>query len=365
MNIPLEMLGFGAAGFAVGSALVYGLMAARNRELALRLEMQARNDDALTHMIKAISAEALKSNNEQFLTLAQEKLANFQQQAGASLSEREKAIEQLVKPGSESLQKMDAKIADLEKKREGAYAQISEMVHNMREQHILLHNQTSSLTQALRAPTTRGHWGETQLTTILNFANLIDGVHYSRQVSAEGMRPDVAVKLPPDKVVLIDAKVPFHNYQSAMQPNVSDGEKNSLLEKHAADVRMHIKKLSEKEYTKGFNSFDWVVMFLPLEGLIQMAMDKDPGLMEFAWSKNVILATPVNLLALMRVVSFAHDQFKVNENAKEIVSLGETLYERVFIFAEHFRDMGRGLASALKAHDKAVGSFEGMLMPSL
>src|SRR5690606_27035350 len=132
-------------------------------------------------------------------------------------------------------QKMETKISDLEQKREGAYAQLKELVGNMKDQHVLLQNQTSSLVQTLRAPTTRGHWGETQLKTVLDFANLIEGVHYSRQVSAEGMRPDVVVQLPPNKVVLIDAKVPLHNYQSALQPNVSDDDKNALLVKHAAD----------------------------------------------------------------------------------------------------------------------------------
>ncbi len=365
MNIPFDVIGYLVTGGAVGAALVYGLMAGRNRELAARLAMQSRNDEALANMVKAISAEALKSNNEQFLTLAQEKLANFQQQAHSNLQEREKAIEQIVKPVNDTLHKMETKIADLEHKREGAYARLTEMVGQMREQHVQLQNQTSSLVQTLRAPTSRGHWGETQLKTVLDFANLIEGVHYSRQVSAEGMRPDVVVKLPPDKVVLLDAKAPFHNYQSAMQPNVSDAEKNALLEKHAADVRTHIKKLSDKEYASGFNSFDWVVMFLPLEGLVQMALDKQPDLMEYAWSRNVVLATPTNLLALMRTVSYAHDQFKINENAKEIASLGEDIYRRIHIFADHFAKMGNALASATDKYNQALGSLERNVMSSL
>lgn len=362
---PVEMLMYLGGGAVVGALAVYGLMAARTRELETRLKMQDETQGKLAETFAALSADALNRNNQQFLTLANENLQRFHQKADASLHEKQQAIEQLLKPVSETLSKMDGKIADLETKREGAYVELKTLVGSMKEQHQLLHMQTASLAQTLRAPTTRGHWGETQLKTVLDFANLIEGVHYSRQVSADGMRPDVAVQLPPDKVVLIDAKVPLHNYQAAMQAHISDDEKNALLVKHANDLRSHIKKLSEKDYTKGFNSFDWVVMFLPLEGLVQMALDKQPDLIEFAWSKNIILATPTNLLALMRTVSYAHDQFKVNENAREISKIAETLYQRISIFAEHFAKMGRGLESAVSNYNQALGSLERNVLSGL
>jgi DNA recombination protein RmuC len=179
------------------------------------------------------------------------------------------------------------------------------------------------------------------------------------------MRPDILVKLPPDKVLLIDAKVPMQNYLSAMQQDVTDEDKNIFLTKHALDFKNHIKALSSKDYTQGFNSFDWVVMFLPLEGLVQMAMDKEANLVEFAWQKNVIIATPTNLLGLMRTVSYAHDQFKVNENAREIARMGEELYGRIMTFAAHFSKMGRGLGTALDSYNDAVASLERNVMSSL
>lgn len=361
MSLPFDIVAL-VSGAALGGLAVYGLMTGRTSRLQGLLDAERQS---AADRFRALSADALRANNEQFLALARENLGAFQQHANASLAEREKAIQQLVAPVSETLQKMDGKIAELEQKRAGAYGELIQLVNNMRDQHVQLQNQTSTLVQTLRAPTTRGHYGETQLKTILDFANLVEGVHYSRQVSAEGMRPDVVVNLPPDKVVLIDAKVPMQNYQQAMQPGVSDADKNVFLEKHAADVRLHIKKLSDKDYTKNFNSFDWVVMFLPLEGLIQMAMDKQPDLMEFAWKQNVILATPMNLLALMRTVSYAHDQFKVNENAREISKIGEVLYQRVFIFAEHFEKIGRGMTTAMKSYNDAVGSFERNVLPAL
>lgn len=369
MNFPVEILPYLGGGAVIGALIVYGFMSARIRELNVRLDMEKQMHNSaqagLVDTFAALSADALNKNNEQFLTLANENLQRFHQKADASLLEKQTAIEQLLKPVSDTLQKMDVKIAEIETKREGAYAELKTVVNSMKEQHQALHHQTSSLTQALRAPTSRGQWGEMQLKTVLDFAGLVEGVHYTRQVSAAGMRPDVMVQLPPEKVLLIDAKVPMQNYLSAMQQDVNDADKNIFLTKHAQDLKNHIKTLSGKDYTQGFNSFDWVIMFVPLDGLIQMALDKQPDLIEFAWSKNVVLATPTNLLGLMRTVAYAHDQFKVNENAKEISKLAETLYQNVIIFGEHFAKVGRGLNMALNSYNGAVGSMERTVLNSL
>lgn len=338
-----------------GAAVVYAVMKARH----------GNTPHDLANMIKALSAEALQTNNREFLLLATENLKQFQQQAEQKLGEKQTAIDQMLKPVAETLQKMDGKISDLETKREGAYAELRSVVNAMKDQHVLLHKQTSSLVQTLRAPTSRGQWGEMQLKRVLDFSGLLEGIHYTRQASATGMRPDMLIQLPPDKVLLLDAKVPMQNYLSAMQEGVSDEDKNAYLVKHALDLKDHIKKLSAKEYTQGFNSFDWVILFLPLEGLIQMALDKQADLMEFAWQKNVILATPTNLLALMRTVSYAHDQFKVNENAREISKLGDELYKRILKFSEHIAKMGRGLSTALDSYNDAVGSLERNVFSSI
>lgn len=365
MDFSFETIAVFAAGIFCGSLAVYGIMAARLREMRVRLDVEKQMQANLADRFAALSAEALSRNNEQFLTLANENLQRFHQKADASLHEKQTAIAELLKPVADSLQKMDHKIADIETRREGAYAELKTLVGSMKEQHQLLQHQTSSLTQALRAPTSRGQWGEMQLKRVLDFSGLLEGVHYTRQPNVTGMRPDILVQLPPEKVLLIDSKVPMQNYLSAMQPDVSDSDKNLLLTKHANDLKAHIKALSAKEYTQGFNSFDWVVMFVPLDGLIQMAMDKMPDLVEYAWSRNVVLATPTNLLGLMRTVSYAHDQFKVNENAKEIASLAEVLYQRIQIFAEHFDKMGRGLSTALNSYNQAVGSLERNVMTGL
>jgi DNA recombination protein RmuC len=367
MAFPVESILYLISGGAVGALGVYGLMAGKQRELATRLELQS--DGKLAETFAALSLEALNKNNQQFLLLANENLQKFQQQADASLTEKHKAIETMMQPVSESLGKMDIKIAEIENKREGAYAELKTLVNAMKDQHVQLQHQTSSLAQALRAPTQRGQWGEMQLKRVLEFSGLLEGIHYSRQASSQtdtrGIRPDVMVHLPPDKVLLIDAKVPMHSYLSAMQNDVSDTDKNILLTKHAEDLKKHIKSLSAKEYATGFNSFDWVIMFVPLDGIIQMAMEKQPDLVEYAWNMNVILATPTNLLGLMRTVSYAHDQFKVSENAKEIAKIGETIYKRISIFASHMGKMGTSLNSAMDSYNKAIGSLERNVLSSL
>lgn len=365
MNISMDILLYVAGGASIGALLTYALMAAKKRELETRLAVQEASKDQLVETFKALSSDALQSNNQQFLLLATENLQRFQQQADNQLQQKQNAIAQMLQPVTETLQKMDGKIADIEQKREGAYVELKTLVNAMKDQHQQLQNQTSSLVQTLRAPTTRGQWGEMQLKRVLDFSGLLEGIHYTRQANVPGMRPDIIVQLPPEKVLLIDAKVPMQNYLSAMQADVTDEMKNALLTKHALDMKDHIKKLSAKDYTEGFNSFDWVVMFVPLDGLIQMAMDKHPDLVEFAWQKNVVLATPTNLLGLMRTVSYAHDQFKVNENAKEIAKLGETLYKRMIIFAEHLAKMGRGLNTAVDSYNEGVASLERNLLSSL
>ena len=365
MTPSMQIAIYLAGGASIGALITYALMAATQRELKTRLEMQTQTQDKLAETFKALSSDALQSNNQQFLTLATENLQRFQQQADSQLQQKQNAIAQLLQPVTETLQKMDGKIAEIETKREGAYVELKTLVGAMKDQHTQLQNQTSSLVQTLRAPTSRGQWGEMQLKRVLDFSGLLEGVHYDRQANVPGMRPDILVQLPPDKVLLIDAKVPMQNYLSAMQVDVTDEAKNVFLTKHAVDMKEHIKALSHKDYTQGFNSFDWVLMFVPLDGLIQMAMDKHPDLVEFAWQRNVVLATPTNLLGLMRTVSYAHDQFKVNENAKEIAKLGETLYKRMIIFAEHLSKMGRGLNTAVDSYNEAVASLERNLLSSL
>jgi DNA recombination protein RmuC len=260
---------------------------------------------------------------------------------------------------------METKIADLEQQRQHSYGELKTLVTVMAGDQRRLQQETASLVQALRAPTTRGQWGEMQLKRVLDMAGLLEGVHYQRQVTAGPKRPDIVVALPPDRELLIDAKVPMQAYLSSMQTDMPDAERAVLWARHAKDLKDHIKALSDKDYTSSFNSFDWVILFMPLDGLMQIALDHEPALMEFAWQKRVIIATPTSLLGLMRTIAYAHEQSKINDNAKEIAKLGETLYKRISIFMSHFNKMGDALNSAMNKYNDTVGSLERNVLPSL
>jgi DNA recombination protein RmuC len=366
ISIFVTSLLVGAAAL-VAAALTYLYMRGQQRVLETQIAMLNGGKNALADSFASLSREALTQNNAQFLALAKENLQQFQQKAELDLQNRQNEIGHIVKPVAETLQKMETKIADLEQQRQHSYGELKSLVGTMATDQQRLQSETASLVQALRAPTMRGQWGEMQLKTVLDMAGLREGVHYDHnQQGTEGrQRPDIVVKLPPDRVLLIDAKVPMQNYLNAMQNDVNDAERRVLHAKHAQDFKAHIDALSKKDYTASFQSFDWVILFIPLDSLMQIAMDYEPALVEYAWGKKVILATPTSLLGVMRTVAYAHDQFKVNEGAKEIAVLGETLYKRMGTFMSHMAKMGNALNTALDRYNDTVGSLERFVLPSL
>lgn len=365
-----------AATFA--AAMTYMAMRGTVRVLETRLQTQQDSHNEKLQLLEqakgqladrfaSLSADALAQNNDRFLTLAKENLQQFQQKAELDLQQRQNDINHVVKPVAETLQKMETKINDLEQQRQHSYGELKTLVGVMATDQQRLQQETSSLVQALRAPTMRGQWGEMQLKTVLDMAGLREGVHYdhNRQGTESRQRPDIVVKLPPDRVLLIDAKVPMQNYLNAMQNDVNDADRRVLYAKHAQDFKTHIDGLSKKDYTAAFQSFDWVILFVPLDSLMQTAMDYEPSLVEYAWNKRVVIATPTSLLGVMRTVAYAHEQFKVNENAKDIAKLGETLYKRMSVFMGHLTKMGDALNNALGKYNETVGSLERNVLPSL
>lgn len=366
------------AAAALAAAITYMAMRGNVRVLETRLQVQQDSHDEKLQLLEqakgqladrfaSLSADALAQNNDRFLTLAKENLQQFQQKAELDLQQRQNDISHVVKPVAETLQKMETKINDLEQQRQHSYGELKTLVGVMATDQRQLQQETSSLVQALRAPTMRGQWGEMQLKTVLDMAGLREGVHYdhNRQGTEGRQRPDIVVKLPPDRVLLIDAKVPMQNYLNAMQNDVNDADRRILHAKHAQDFKTHIDGLSKKDYTAAFQSFDWVILFVPLDSLMQIAMDYEPALVEYAWNKRVVIATPTSLLGVMRTVAYAHEQFKVNENAKDIAKLGETLYKRMSTFMGHLTKMGDALNNALGKYNETVGSLERNVLPSL
>ena len=321
----------------------------------------------LTDAFQNLASQALSRNNQQFLDLAKENLAKQQGEARGELEQRQQAIAALVKPLNEALGKVDAEVRRIEAAREQAYGTLTEQVRSMMTAQDRLQSETGKLVTALRRPEVRGNWGEVQLQRAVEFAGMVDFVDFRTQESVDTgdgkLRPDMVVKLPGDKRVVVDSKVPLDAYLAAIEAR-SEEERHAALVRHARQVREHVRKLSAKAYWDQFeNAPEFVVLFLPGEAIFSAALEQDPQLIEDSFQQSVLIVTPATLVALLKTVFYGWKQETLAANAMAISDAAKVLHERLRVFAGHLSGVGRGLNAALTKYNEAVGSFDARVLP--
>ena len=315
-----------------------------------------------------LSATALRANRDDFLKLAEQSFAQLHEKSSGDLAGRQQAIDSLVKPLRESLEKVDAKITELEQKRERAYGDLGRQLESLNSVQVRMNAETTKLSTALGSTRTAGTWGEVQLRRVVELADMTEHCDFSEQQvfsDEEGAsRPDLVVSLPGDIRIVVDAKAPTDSYREAAV-ETDPAQRALKLKEHAAKVRGHVEKLSRKDYWAklGALSPEFVVLFLPGDSFLSAAIESDPMIMDKAIAQKVLLATPMTLVALLKAVAYGWRQEAVSKSAEEVSRLGRELHDRMSVFSEHLGGAAKGLSAAVRSFNAAIGSFEQSLLP--
>jgi DNA recombination protein RmuC len=366
-------------GLALGALVAW--VASRSRVTRLEVELEHERQSAqeraellqqakeeLGASFRAASADALRASNESFLQLAKSEFAQLHTRASEDLGRRQEAVEHLVKPIRESLEKVGLEVKTLEQSRRQDYGSLTSQLRLLAETSERLRSETGTLVTALRAPAVRGRWGEMQLRNAVEAAGMLNYCDFLEQVTTRDedrlLRPDLVVKLSGGRHIVVDAKVPLQALIDAAEAR-DDAARTAALEDFRRHVRTHISKLSAKAYWAQFSPTpDFVVMFLPAESFFRTAIEQDPALLELQASQRVLIASPITLITLLQAVAVGWREEQIAESAREVNDRGRELYERLAVMTDHVVTLGKRLDGAVQAYNQTVGSLERRVLVS-
>jgi DNA recombination protein RmuC len=320
-------------------------------------------EEHLANSFRTLSNEALKSSREQFLSLAQETLKSQQEEAQGAFEKRHRAVEELIQPVAESLEKVQSRVGEMEAARENAYGSLLEQVKELAVSQASLNQETHRLTRALRQPSGHGQWGEIQLKRCVELAGMQEHCEFVPSDGQDNLRPDLVVRLPLGQRVIVDSKAPTSSFLEALEAE-NDSDADTHLVRHAEKVSQHIDHLASGSYRQQFdNKLEFVVLFFPSEAFFSSALNQDPSLIEKGVERGVILATPTTLIALLRAVAYGWRQENLAENARQILALGGDLYQRLNTLTERFGSLGHALDHTVAEYNEAMASLKSDVLP--
>ena len=342
-------------------------LASETEQRARTTELLAQAESQVRAAVESASRTALNANSETFLKLAREVFGNDQVKANASLREREEAIRQLVEPIRAALVKQEAQALELERLRAESHGKLAGQIEGLMNVQSILQRETRNLSTALRRPEVRGRWGELTLRRLVELAGMVEHCDFTEQTQVQAgekvLRPDLIVRMPEARELVVDAKTPLDAFMDAVDAS-DDESRRVALARHAQQVEQRVRELGQKSYWEQFeHSPEFAVLFLPGDQFLSAALAERPELLDSALKQSIIIATPSTLMALLKVVAYGWRQAAASQNAAEIRELGQELHRRLATFVAHLQKVGRSLDNALGAYNQAVGSFERNVTP--